>query len=469
LALGLTALCLGILGIDRRSFATLAAAGIVVGLALQTKYTVAGIPVMIFIYGVIHRRWLGAAIPGVVGTVMFVAWETFIARRYGVSHFLFHLGWSDILKGYQPKSTLAPAIVTLVGGMAGAIGLLGLVVINASIPAILGAAAVIGVAYASLLFAPVATAVFTAAGIMVWLIVFVAAWRLSRRGNRDDLFILIWMAMEIIAFFTVSPFSASRRTMGVIFVMTLLIGRLAATRRDLLQRRRLAWHAVVAGGIVLGLGFFGLDLLEARAAPAALQQVDLTINAHRQQGDAVWFTGHWGLQFYARLRGYEPVVPDHSRLRRGDWLVYAESGVATQHIDPPLDQLQFITDVTVDDPLALSGTLYAGAVPVEHRSGPRLWLRLYRVTADVTPMTPNRPQLIAEWAATRHRPLPTASVRAVVWSTTKVDRASADAAIAAIAASGRDAFEELRRVQREDADPTVCDAAGRAIARISSK
>jgi hypothetical protein len=130
-----------------------------------------------------------------------------------------------------------------------------------------------------------------------------------------------------------------------------------------------------------------------------------------------------------------------------------------------MDQLRFVGDVAVSDMLPLAGTMYAGLVPVQHREAPRLWLRVYQVTADVVPLTSNQPEVVATWAATRHRPLPADSIRAVLRAAGQVPPDSGAAAIDAVARSGMAAQSEARRLLTQDPDPAVRTAAARVLTR----
>src|SRR5205807_4461 len=109
--------------VDRSSLPRAAVAGLVAGLAMQTKYTGFLAPAAMFLYALAHRRlrlWLPAA---AAALAVFAAWEGFIAWRYGQSHFLYHLrhGQDSLLE----RATMAPLLLSLPGTVAPAVLLLG--------------------------------------------------------------------------------------------------------------------------------------------------------------------------------------------------------------------------------------------------------------------------------------------------------------------------------------------------------
>jgi hypothetical protein len=429
MGMGFWAVLLGMRAVDRRSTGMAIVAGIAAALAMQTKYTAAIAPAVILAWAILHRRWGLGVLAGMVAGGLFAAWEIFIAHRYGVSHFLFNLRWTDPIKGTQTRGELLMSGLTLIGGLAPVVGLLGLAALK--VPRLLTgifAAAVVG-GFASLFFWQAASGVFLALGICVWLIVLLVVFQLVRGGGRDDLFLLLWLVLEIVAYMSISPFSASRRAMGLVVILTLIVGRLMAQRR----LGELRW--IVALGLLLGAGFYALDLTDALAQKNALLRA--AVVATPEQGETVWFTGHWGFQFYAERAGYQPVVPDHSLLRRGDWLIYPHAGINGQRVSIPLAIVEEVADIRIDDPVALSVVpfYYGSGVPMQHRVLPRVWLSVYRVERDFVPLTSYSPQFLAQWAAERGRPLPPASIAAVLRAIPEVDPSTAAEAMQAIRAS----------------------------------
>ena len=103
-----------------------------------------------------------------------------------------------------------------------------------------------------------------------------------------------------------------------------------------------------------------------------------------------WYAGTWGLKFYAERAGLRAVIPEHSALHKGDWLILPNAPLPHQQLDTDGAPLVLADRVVVADgiPLRTVWCYYGGNLPLEHHRGPRVALRLYRVTADFTPVGP---------------------------------------------------------------------------------
>jgi Dolichyl-phosphate-mannose-protein mannosyltransferase len=434
MGLGLGAICLAMKATDKGSAMWAAFAGVVAGIAIETKYTAAVVPALIFVWAVLHRRWWLGVLSGLIAGGIFVICEGLIAHRYGMSHFMFHLGLNDSMKGTQSKEILWTAMPLLIGGLAPVIALLALAAFNFPSKALLVVGLMIVGEYAVIWPWPIGVQSFLVAGIFVIAVMALAVRGLDVRRDREDAFIVLWLALEVVAFEAISPFAASRRAMGLVLAMTLVVGRFA-WRRHLMRDRPGRVRGIVALSIVLGMGFYALDLTDALGEKHAVQRAGALVAA--QPGETVWFTGHWGFQFYALQRGYDQVVPDHSVLRRGDWLIYPHAGIESQRVVIPLAMVDEVGQVWIDDAVRMATVpyYYGSGVPVQHRFLPRVLLSVYRVRDDFVPLTSYSPQYLAQWAIDRGRPLPAASIAAVLRAIPQVDAATGMAAMKAIRAS----------------------------------
>ncbi len=432
-ALSLAALALFLDAADRSSLFRAALAGLVAGVAMQTKYTGFLAPAAMFLYALTHRR-LRLWLPAIAGALaVFAAWEGFLAWRYGQSHFLYHLSESDdslLERGY-----LAPLLLSLPGTVASAVLVLGVAALRPRTVPVLAVAAITLLGYVALacvdlrfrgevaasrpLFGESATTIwdftlaevlFGAYGMALWIVVGAAAWRLCRLNRLflsckrpkasqriarpDDWFLVLWLGLEVAGFFALSPFPAVRRVLGLIIVMVLLTGRLAA--RTCRARPGLVGSAV-AHGVLLRLVFQAVDFRAAGVQREAVRRVVAWIGSDAE-GQTIWYVGHWGFQFYAERAGLPPVVPAYdrsgsaslpapSRLVRGDWLVVPDDSLPQQEIDLNDPRLRLSYRFFVDDwcPLQTVRFFYGGHVGLEHRRGPHLEVRLYRVQTDLMP------------------------------------------------------------------------------------
>jgi hypothetical protein len=431
-ALSLAALALFLDAADQSSLLRAALAGLVAGVAMQTKYTGFLAPAAMFLYALVHGR-LRLWVPAVAAALaVFSAWEGFLAWRYGQSHFLYHLGQGEPL---SERGYLVPLLLSLPGTVAPAILVLGMAALRPRTLPVLATAVLtllgyVGLACVDLRFrgavAPsrplfgervTATWDFTLAellfgvyGIALWTVVGVVTWRLCRLAplflsrkrpkalpriaRPDDWFLALWLGLEIAGFFALSPFPAVRRVLGLIVVTGLLTGRLAA--RTCRAAPGLVGIAV-ADGVLLGLVFQAVDLRGAGVQREAVQRAVAWVGAEAE-GKTIWYVGHWGFQFYAERAGLRPVVPAYnrsgspslpvpSRLARGDWLVVPDDRLAQQAIDLDDPRLRLTHRFFVDDgcPLQTVPFFYDGHVGLEHRWGPHLEVRIYRVEADLVP------------------------------------------------------------------------------------
>src|SRR5262249_34041177 len=128
-----------------------ALAGLLAGLAMQTKYTGFLAPgVMLLHAGLLGRRRLGL-LAAALAVVLFVGWGAWVAQRYGASHFLFHLRQRGPL---VHKFRLMLPLFCLLGALAPAAALLGLIALGASRKAVASAAVAVALGYAAVAFGP---------------------------------------------------------------------------------------------------------------------------------------------------------------------------------------------------------------------------------------------------------------------------------------------------------------------------
>jgi hypothetical protein len=422
LALSLAALALFLRAADRGSPWAALAAGLTAGLAMQTKYTALLTPVVVLLYAGLFRRTRLGLLAAAAALTVFAGWEVLVALRHGQSHFLYSLGRQDRswLDQFGP---LFRALLNLAGGLAPATALLALAALGLRARAVLAAGFAVLLGYLLVALVPTRADGGTASGLVCRLLgLFLAGalaavvgrllrWRLGRPRpepppseqagresqapdrqragpGRVEGFLCLWLGLEVAGYFVLTPFPAARRVLGLLVVAALLTGRLAARTCRLAPRRRLVW-GVTGFGVLLGLAFHGVDLREAvaeqrgaeRAARRALRQAG---------GRTAWYAGTWGLKFYAERAGLRAVVPDRSALRTGDWLVVPDDPLPHQELVLEGAPLAPAGRVTVADalPLRTVWCYYGSNVPLDRLDGPRVSLRLYRVTADFTPASP---------------------------------------------------------------------------------
>jgi hypothetical protein len=399
LALGGAAVFMRACDDDRLSVALLA--GVLGGLALQTKFTTIAPVASFYVYGLLTRRWRLVLIAGCVTAGIFVSWEGLLFARYGDSHFLFALN-APVHDAW--KISFAMRVIgwiALFGALAWPAALIALISLGAT-PLRLAFA----IGFASLPFAMIALATPTVVPIPLTRIVLGAGDRaldlffvgglavcgilitaiaagLRRAGWRPPLptqFMLLWLAIELLACFVNSPFHASRRMIGPALVATLTMAHLASSLdgRGPLLRLAAAWS------VALGLLFGVSDIADSRARWRAQDAIasELERLGHDADRGRVWFTGHWGFQFYSEQRGYRPLIAEHSRVMAGDF-VLLPLGVSMQPV-PKIALSEAVGVVTASSgfPLSTIPNAYQGPVPIRRQPQLQLRVSIHRVLAD---------------------------------------------------------------------------------------
>jgi hypothetical protein len=435
LALALGAATLFLRACDRNSPFLAAAAGLVAGIALQTKYTAFLSPMTMMLYAFVtglpaskdswsrFRVKVGLSLLAVVIALsVFVAWESFIARKYGESHFLLEYRASE--RDLAGQLTLTMPLFAFLGGAAPIAALLNLAALGRRLGVVAVVALLIFGAYTTVLCVDASAditvkdvlfaipsgwkafrlaseqLIYTPLGILVGATLLVIVCRLLRvpRGpstsdrRRTEWFLALWLGLELAGYFVLTPFGAVRRIMGVVIAATLLAGRLASLTCRPDRRHALVW-CIAGANVLLGLAFYAVDFRDATAQKEGTEMAAAQIKAHDPNA-TIWYVGHWGFQFYAERAGMRPVVPDqkHTPLHRGDWLVVPDDHIEQQWICIEPENVDLAEELSITDrlPLRTVRCFYGTAigVPLEHKSGPRLSVRIYRVVTDFYPETP---------------------------------------------------------------------------------
>jgi hypothetical protein len=417
LALSLVSLALFCRAADRDAALPAIAAGLIAGLAIQTKYTGLVAPAVLFAYAVVFRK-VRLFILAALGTILiFAGWESLMVLRYGESHFLYQL-----FQGHnndEPKSELLKALCPLLGAVAWPLTLLALTCLRSPRWLVI-AAGLAGVLPYVVLASPAGAtpdgpasaavmardASFAFSGVGVLLALAAVAWCLIRGPavgppvtdapvHMAAWFLVCWLLLEFAAYVLISPFPAVRRLIGIVVAGTVVAGHLGAQASAMAPRRAL-WAGAVGASVLLGLGYFAVDYHEARAQQWAAAEAARRVRQASPNATA-WFTGYWGFQFYAQRAGMKPVVPlclpldgslaalPPSHLRAGDWLVIPSPNIPQQRLQMDVRKLELRAKVPVGDelPFATMMGYYSGKYALRQQRGPRLVVFLFRVRDDL--------------------------------------------------------------------------------------
>lgn len=398
---------------ESKSLLLAAAAGLVAGIAAQTKYNgLVAVGVMLY-HAFLFKRYRQGLVAALVAAAFFLSWETFIYLSAGRSHFLAQsqtYGSVNLLAKY---AYLAWPIVTIMGAVAPFLTLVGFTALGVRKKTIVIAAVTIAVGFLLIAFAPerfqawghnkqltLAHIVFSVFGVVFFATLLFVIRQLTQISAsvmdsvkswtkyRTEWFLAGWWLLEIFAYFILSPIPAVRRVLLLLVVSTLLVGRLLA--QSLSARPTLVrWTAF--GSIALGLLFYAVDFRDAYVEKAAVEKAQQTISTMPSAANT-WYLGRWGLQFYAEQAGMKPVLPDESVFHRGDWLVTTDSIYAPEPVLAHLrrHELVPVAEFALADRLPLSTMLgyYSSGIPIHHQVGPRRRVKIYRVVIE--PVVKNR-------------------------------------------------------------------------------
>ena len=414
LGLGLSALAVAMRACDRRSWGLTVLAGLLLGLAAQTKYTALVPLAAVVLWSIQRGRARYGLAAAALALLLFVSWEAVVALQEGQSHFLVQLGQRQG-GTIQRWLHLALPLVSLVGGLASAVVLLGGAGLGWSRRRVSAATAVVGLGFLGLALAPdswaillrdprtheprftLANALFGVMGLVAWAMTLTIAYRLRRApwcaaeppAPRIDRFLVGWLILETLGYFALSPFPAARRVVGILLVMMFLAARLASHTCRTPPRLALV-RGVALAGVLLGLFVFTVDWWEARTDQQAAELASCKWKG--KSGRTTWFLGFSGFAFYAERAGLKPLVFNESPLPEpGDLIVVPDDPLLSPELERHEgDRLELIDTLSLSDglPLSTAPCYYSGRVPLEHHEGPRLVMRIYRVRGADPPAAP---------------------------------------------------------------------------------
>ena len=395
-SLVLASVALTLAGCERRSLPIALLGGVCLGLACLTKWSalsgfgVIGLATILFAPS--WRWWI--IIPG-IALAIFASWEGYLLAAYGQSNFL--LGFV----GQGPpdlgaKKSLAIALVTFTGTLAPfvAIASLGRLVAGRGI-----ALCVAGIFIATLVALAILpetlsitnpltgrgfrpdTPLLAGLSFLAWagLAASLLITLLKSRLDRRLVFLILWLGVELIGYFVLSPFPAARRLVTPLAAMTLLAAAALGphARKDVLG-------VAAAVQIAIAFLFTVVDLVDSHQIKTAATRV-----AEAAPKDAtLWSKGVFGFDYYiAGLGGVAPCATDI--LQPGDTLaiydVGVEGGVFRNEVFAELERtgaLQRIATFSEKPRLpwtTMGEGYYLGRRPLEGSNGPLHGAALFEV------------------------------------------------------------------------------------------
>jgi hypothetical protein len=209
------------------------------------------------------------------------------------------------------------------------------------------------------------------------------------RRSPDGLFVVGWVLLELAGYFGLTPFPAARRVIGLTVATGVLAARVASRVSRARSDGRPPWW-VLPFGVAAGFLVAAIDTWDAYPEKALAERAAEAARRW-EPGARVWYSGHWGFQWYCEREGMRPIVAGQTTLEPGDVLVLPvfpdEKGFYRPYpgrvrINPSPDTAALLTAFTWDDPLAAQTipNFYGGVDPVAGRDHPRLKIEVLRVT-----------------------------------------------------------------------------------------
>lgn len=402
LAIGMTAFALLISGDESRRIAIVA--GVLAGLALQTKYSAIAVVAAGFLAAAIEGRVRFAVISAAIAVVTFSIVEA--AFGSGATPPLITYLASRPARdpgGHFPLVT-AKKLVLMAGSAGCALIPLGLTALRAPRAWVwLSLAAVIaGWSLFALAPEPLVASLDRFAGGRVlnhenvslgWMgpalavitaIAAIAGWRSRDRFARA---IAVWLVLECGIAPFVSASASVRRVLGAIVALTLVLAWHAARAMAIERGRRLDVAIAALCGVVLALGFAAVDRDSALAEHRALDRARARTSG---PGRVAYVADHWGaFQDAARRADLIEVSAGRAPLVPGDWLL-VPFGIEMRHValDPALVGLADSVPLPHTLPLTTRRSYYDGRLALRRVDPHWVGASIYRVTTSGVALRP---------------------------------------------------------------------------------
>jgi hypothetical protein len=376
------------------SFRSAILAGCVMAVAMETKYNALPFNAVLWAWAItrIHslKKSLALALTATsVAVLLFSLWETYIASQYGVSHFM--------MKVLHPISKTEPLqqakeLFKLVGGALPFLCVLATlslkrpkalsILITALLSVPLLVFFVIGPEF--VIFAKVESFVRPLVGVLVLvaaIALLIRDLRLSAKDlvlqkNQFTLFLMMWFMVELFNYFLTSPFPAARRIYGLTIPCTLIIFRAVYDRGHVALSQKRFFRSILCGHFLLAFLFARVDQSEAVSQKELAEKIVQTTGSLASTS-TTWFTGHWGFQYYAESSGMKSIIPGHSSVNSGDFIVVTH-GFDAQKIDIP-SSIKYVATVDIKDDVPFSMLpFYTGSDLIVYRDTENS-----RVSADI--------------------------------------------------------------------------------------
>lgn len=320
-------------------------------MAALSKYFAVSLLPLFLVYGLLQRRRAGRwLIPLLLPVAVLAFYELQTQRMYGRGLLLDAADYATQFQDQARPSFLLPLLTGLSFAGGGCISVL-LILLPAarSRSLVTGFLTLFVVTVLLLVIDPYPRAPIKLAageinsGLLLHLSLFVASavivlvsiLRTALRDLRDPEAVLLalWV-LGTFAFAAVFNWSVNGRSMLAIAPPLALLAARSVAARGIFERRRQR-SAIVAALMIsaaLSLLVVRADAAHARAARRAAHAIHQRYNDRPGQ---VWFTGHWGFQYYMEQLGARAIDPANPGWQVGDLLVQPRNNPNTFRFDGP--------------------------------------------------------------------------------------------------------------------------------------
>lgn len=328
-ALGLSALALFVSGTDRDDRRRLFWGGVLVGLAILTKYSMAVFVPLMMLYACLHRKYRWAL--WVWPSVLLVGiWCLHNQLVYGRIHILYLLlersyavgvsRWDKLLAALPILGSavfLPPLLLRHRRGPREAASLIG------GLGAAAAAWAMVGGRFdGQFIF-------WVAAGGFLLIFGLSEGWTAlrrrpgSERRSADGIFLAVWFFAPLVFSILFTPFQAVRHLIAALPALVFLTLRaLGAPPFSLFLRRTAVGMIAVQAVVGLAVNLADYEFAAVYRTFAGEMALEQPVD-----GAKIWYAGHWGWQFYAERAGFRALAADRPFPGEGDMLILVDTAV----------------------------------------------------------------------------------------------------------------------------------------------
>lgn len=348
LAFWVWAVALWLRGMERNDYRLLLFSSILIALASLTKFFGISLIPLLFAYSLIKRRGLGKEqLFLLIPIAFFLGYEWVTYSLYGQGHFS-----SAQYYAKSARLTLGePFYYTGLVGLAFTGGCLATVLFFAPLflprKILLGGVCLFSVVFLVIFFLEKAFVpnthlvvwptriqfdVFVLSGFSLILLAFMDLWK---RKDPSSVLLFLWV-LGTLVFATCFNWTMNGRSVlpmapAVGILIARNIGEPAAT-----SYWKLSWPLIPS--LILALLVTWSDYHMANNARGAANEL---IQKYGKNSETIWFTGHWGFQYYMESGGAKPLIPSHSPVQNGDIAVVPKYNVLDQSFAVPDEHLQW--------------------------------------------------------------------------------------------------------------------------------